>query len=208
LSLHLVSNGKMTLKEFTLIAKQVDSYVDYFHIREKQRSSQEIFDGVLWMLQAGIAPNKILINDRVDVALALGVGGVQLASHSLPTIVVKRQFPNLIVGRSIHSEEEALDAEQAGANFSIYGHIFSTDSKPGLKPRGCKLLNEICKSTTLPIIAIGGITPQNTIEVLRSGAKGIAIISGILDQDDPIQAAYQYKRSIKKWEEEQCGKTL
>jgi thiazole tautomerase (transcriptional regulator TenI) len=198
----------MTLKEFTQIATQVDSYVDYFHIREKQKSAQEIFDGVLEMLNAGIDSNKILINDRVDVALALEVGGVQLAYHSLPTSIVKKQFPDLVVGRSIHSKEEAVDAEQAGANFAIYGHIYTSDSKPGLQPRGCKQLHEICKSTTLPIIGIGGITPQNTMEVLRNGAKGVAVISGILNEPNPIYAAYQYKLAIIKWEEEQCGKTL
>lgn len=198
----------MSLQEFTQIAKQVDSYIDYFHIREKQKSAQEIYDGVSEMLLAGINPSKILINDRVDVALALEVGGVQLAYHSLPTSIVKSQFTNLVVGRSIHSKEEALSAEEASADFAIYGHIFSTDSKPGLQPRGCKLLNEICKSTTLPIIGIGGITPLNTIEVLRNGAKGVAVISGILNQVDPIHAAFQYKQSILKWEEEQREKSL
>jgi thiazole tautomerase (transcriptional regulator TenI) len=202
MNLHVVSNGTMSLKEFANVAKTVDPYVDTFHIREKQKSAKELFEGVQWILDAGIKPDKLIINDRVDVAVALGVGGVQLAYHSLPVDLVRKQFPSLRIGCSTHSEMDVKAAEEGGANLAIYGHIFPSSSKEGLEPRGCERLKEISGSTTLPIIAIGGITPENTSDVLSHGARGIAVISGILNHRDPLRAAMQYRLAITNWKEE------
>ncbi|WP_456276082.1 thiazole tautomerase TenI [Bacillus sp. AK128] len=208
MDLHLLSNGKMSLKEFSEIAKKVDSYVDFFHIREKQKSAKELYEGVQSLLDKGIDSKKIFMNDRVDVAVALGLRGVQLAYHSLPLEVVRKEFPTLAVGCSVHSQSEIRAAEQGGASFAVYGHIFPTNSKPNLMPRGLEELKTICSTTQLPIIAIGGITPENTLDVLRNGANGIAVISGILQQRDPVYAAEQFKEQMFKWEEEQHEKTL
>jgi thiazole tautomerase (transcriptional regulator TenI) len=207
-SLHVVSNGIMSLKEFAQLAKTVDPYIDTFHIREKQKSAKELFEGVQWILDAGIAPDKLVINDRVDVALALGVGGVQLAYHSLSVKVVREQFPSLLIGCSTHSVKEVFDAELGGANFAVFGHVFTTSSKKGLEPRGCMLLREICSNSNVPIIAIGGITPENTRAVFNHGAKGIAVMSGILNHQDPLSAAKQYRLAITNWKEEQHEEAL
>ncbi|WP_246938941.1 thiazole tautomerase TenI [Bacillus pinisoli] len=208
MGLHLVSNGNMTLREFSQIAKQVDPYVDIFQIREKQKTAIELYEGIQLLLDLGISAQKIFVNDRLDVALSLGVAGVQLAYHSLPLKVVKDHFHQLQVGCSIHSWEEALQVESGGASFAMYGHIFSTNSKPGLEPRGCHQLKEVCNRSSIPIIAIGGITPENTRAVLEHGASGVAVISGILGQEDPISAASLYHEIIQKWKEEQREKAL
>ncbi len=206
--IHLVSDGKLALKEFTEIALKVDLFVDYFHIREKQRSALELYEGIQSLLDAGISKEKVVINDRVDVAVALRLNGVQLAHHSLPLKVVKSRFPDLTIGCSTHSLLEAQKAEEGGADYAFYGHIFPSSSKLGLEPRGCKLLEEVTKKVRLPIIAIGGITPENTITVLNHGASGIAVISGILDSKDPQSAAAKYSEVLTRWKEEQHETTL
>ncbi|MFZ3589850.1 thiamine phosphate synthase [Bacillus sp. DJP31] len=208
MGIHLVSNGKLSLKDFAEIASKVDVFVDYFHIREKQKTAFELYEGIQWLLDAGIAKKKIIINDRVDVAVALGVSGVQLAHHSLQVKVVRSTFPNLTIGCSTHSLPELQKGEKGGADYAFFGHIFHSSSKLGLEPRGCKLLEEFSKNISLPIIAIGGITPENTKTVLNHGASGIAVISGILDAKDPHIAAERYSQVLTKWKEEQHETTL
>jgi thiazole tautomerase (transcriptional regulator TenI) len=208
LSLHLLSNGKLSFKEFTEIAVKVNPFVDYYHIREKQKTARDLFEGIEFLIQAGIPAKKIIVNDRIDVAVASGLYGVQLAYHSLPTWIVREKYPSMTIGCSTHSLEEVQDAERGGASFAMFGHIYSSSSKPGLEARGCKQLREISLSTSIPIISIGGITPQNVKEVLEHGASGVAVMSGVLDHSDPQAAAEQYKLAITKWEESKHEKTL
>jgi thiazole tautomerase (transcriptional regulator TenI) len=104
--------------------------------------------------------------------------------------------------------KEVQDAESGGATFALFGHIFSTSSKPGMEPRGCEVLKEISNQTTIPLIAIGGIVPENVSTVLKHGASGVAVMSGILEHDDPYFAAMQYKLAINKWKEVHHEKSL
>lgn len=84
------------------------------------------------------------------------------------------------IGVSVHSIDEAKRAESLGASYLTFGHIFETDCKKGLEPRGLKLLRELCSSVEIPIYAIGGITPQNAYLAVENGAKGVCIMSGIM----------------------------
>jgi thiazole tautomerase (transcriptional regulator TenI) len=208
MSLHVVSNGKLSFEEFTNIAVTVNPFVDYFHIREKQKTAKELFEGISFLLQTGIPAEKIIVNDRIDVTVALGLGGVQLAYHSLPINVVRKRYDNFIIGCSTHSLKEVQNAENEGATFALLGHIFPTSSKHGLEARGCELIKEISCHTTIPIIAIGGISPENTSVVLDHGASGIAVMSGILEHKNPLYATQQYKLAITEWKEAKHEETL
>jgi thiazole tautomerase (transcriptional regulator TenI) len=196
--LHIISTGKQPIEKFVEIASDIQDYVDFFHLREKQMSAAQLYQAVTLLGEKKIPLSKILINDRVDVAWALKVFGVQLAFHSLDVRVVKQAFPGIRVGSSIHSVDEALVASQKGADYAIYGHVFQTNSKPGLPPKGVEKLQEITMNTKLPIIAIGGITPSNSRLVIKAGAKGIAVMSGVLEAEDPIQAVKEYAWSLGK----------
>ncbi|MFD1739070.1 thiamine phosphate synthase [Bacillus salitolerans] len=207
MSIHLVSNGTRSLEHYSHIAKQVDSYVDYFHLREKQLTARELYNGALLLIKTGIQPEKIIINDRIDVAMALGVG-VHLAYHSLPIHEVSRTFPSIQISSSTHSLEEAREKANAGARFLFFGHIYQTSSKPGLNPRGCKKLQNVCQHVTKPVIAIGGITPENVGEVLEHGAAGVAVMSGILNHHNPQASAKQYHLAIKTWKGGHHEKTV
>ncbi|KKK37126.1 transcriptional regulator [Mesobacillus campisalis] len=194
--LHLISTGRQPVGRFARIAKEIQAYVDFFHLREKHLSARQLYQAVTLLIENGIPPAKIIINDRVDVAWAVKAYGVQLAFHSLDVKVVKHSFPEMAVGASVHSLKEAREAFQDGADFGIFGHIFETSSKPGLAPKGLEELKCVTANTNLPIIAIGGIKPSNCREVIQAGAHGIAVMSGILEAENPLQKAKEYRQYL------------
>jgi thiazole tautomerase (transcriptional regulator TenI) len=194
--LHVISDGKLRIEEFVDIAIVIEPYVDKFHIREKQKSAKEIYDSVNLLMDNGIPLSKIIINDRTDVASALHTG-IQLAYHSLSIDIVKQTFTEMHAGCSIHSLEEAIIAQNGGADYLLYGHVFDSSSKKGLHPRGLKELAMIKQAVNIPVLAIGGITPENTQEVLQTNADGIAVMSGIIQSKDPLTAVKQYVKAIE-----------
>ncbi|MEX2461393.1 MAG: thiamine phosphate synthase [Paenibacillaceae bacterium] len=195
--LHIISNNKLALDDFALLAGRIKQFVSAFHLREKTKTARELINGIELLLAAGVSPECIFVNDRVDVAAAMDISGVQLAYHSLAVNQVKRLFPRLKIGKSVHAVDEARLAEEEGADFLIFGHIYPTDSKSGLPSKGVDLLRQVMDNVSLPVIAIGGIKPENTQEILRSGAKGIAVMSGVLDAENPVLVAKTYYDFLK-----------
>lgn len=202
MQLHLITDGKKTKEELVAILSEVHDSVDYIHVREKHRSAKEVFELVDELIRSGVRPGKIIINDRVDVAHVLNVGGVQLAYHSLGVSEIRRNFPELRVGKSVHSYEEAIQAELDGADFILYGHIYSTSSKEGLNPKGLMEFRRLTRSLKIPVIAIGGITPDKHQELRASGAGGIAVMSGIMDAADNVHAAKAFQAALFAEKEE------
>ncbi|MBP1932735.1 thiazole tautomerase TenI [Ammoniphilus resinae] len=194
--LHLISNGKQSLEQFVDLAQQVYEYVTAIHIREKQKTARELSDWVERLIGAGVPREKIYLNDRLDVAWAAGVAGVQLAYHSLEPSVVKRRFPRFRVGRSVHSLQEAKEMESQGVDFLLFGHIYQTGSKPGLAARGIESLKEIVEAVSIPVIAIGGIKVCHIEEIIAAGASGIAVMSGIAGAEDPRGKAKEYMQAM------------
>jgi thiazole tautomerase (transcriptional regulator TenI) len=198
LQIHVVSTGKQTFQQLGDIAKDIDPYVDVFHIREKSKTAKELQDGIETLLRSGIAPSKIFVNDRVDVAWAMDLGGVQLAYHSLDVDRVKERFPGLKVGTSVHSVSEAIEKANAGSDYIVFGHIFETQSKPGLEAKGTDVLRKVVQHVQIPVIAIGGIKPSNVTQVMKTGVAGVAIMSGILEAADPKKEIELYRTAICK----------
>ncbi len=196
-SLHVVSDGRRSLDDFARIAAQIAPYVDKFHIREKQRSAREIYDGVQVLLEKGIPCHQIVIHDRIDVAWMVSTG-VQLAYHSLPVGIVKEKCPHLRAGVSVHSLTEAIESAQSGADYLLFGHIFETECKKGVPAKGIEELKRITMHLRLPVIAIGGIKPENVGAVLDAGAAGVAVMSGILQAESPLAAARKYVEKLKE----------
>ncbi|SFK03661.1 thiazole tautomerase (transcriptional regulator TenI) [Halobacillus dabanensis] len=195
-SIHLISTGDQTFAELTDMVTSVQREVDYLHIREKHRSAAEIFDGLQQLTNAGFPMERIIINDRADVASVAQSFGVQLTHHSLPVSQVKHTFPALNVGKSVHSLEGAIVADQEGADFLIYGNLYPTSSKPGKAGKGLDSLREIVRHVGCPVVGIGGITPERACDVIRTGARGVAVMSGVLKKGDPVKAAQAYRAEI------------
>ncbi|KAA0547475.1 thiazole tautomerase TenI [Bacillus sp. BGMRC 2118] len=203
MGIHLISNGRLSAAQFCEAVQSCSEYVECIHIREKHLSASELFDYVNTLLDRGISSEKLIMHDRVDVAMASGVRRVQLTTRSLPVSIVKETFPSLFIGCSTHSLEEVKIAEAGGADFVLYGHVYKTTSKPGLEPRGITQVKGITSQTIVPLIAIGGITPENTRTVMQNGASGIAVMSGILDASNPSHSARQYWDALQEWKEVQ-----
>jgi thiamine-phosphate pyrophosphorylase len=132
----------------------------------------------------------LLINERVDVAAVAPAGGVQLGEAALSASSARQLLPaGSLVGRSVHSVEGAVQATSDGADFLVVGTMFATRSHPGEEPAGPGLLRQVAGRCDLPLIGIGGITPENVDSVIEAGASGVAVIRSILAADDPGHAA-------------------
>jgi thiamine-phosphate pyrophosphorylase len=134
---------------------------------------------------------RLLINDRIDVALAVAADGVHLGGHSLPVAVARRLLgPQRLLGVSTHQRDEIAAAATAGADFVTFGPVFATPSKlPYGPPVGLEALCLACQNSPLPVFALGGIKPCHLAAVQASGAAGTAVIAAIIAADDPCSAA-------------------
>lgn len=134
---------------------------------------------------------NFIVNDRVDIALAVEADGVHLGWQSLPFPVVRRLVGSeRLIGVSTHNRQEALQAQSGGADYVTFGPVFDTPSKAGLlNPTGVEEIQRLKKEIHIPIVALGGINERNVEAVLDEGTDGIAVISSIMQSDDPEKAA-------------------
>jgi thiamine-phosphate pyrophosphorylase len=161
-------------------------------LRDKTRSSGELFriaHELREITRAGGA--GFIVNDHPDVALACGACGVHLGQgDTSPASVRMRAPPGFIIGVSVGSTREALKAEQDGADYLALSPTFSTGSKADAGPgHGCRVLADICRHVSIPVIAIGGISPSNIPDVIHAGAEGVAVISAVVARPDIAGAA-------------------
>jgi thiamine-phosphate pyrophosphorylase len=128
---------------------------------------------------------KLIVNDRVDIALACDADGVHLGQEDLPLAIGRKLTGQKIVGISTHDIDQAKEAEQSGADYIGFGPMFGTTTKAtGYSARGVEMLRQVRAAVKLPIVAIGGINEQNVRQVWQAGADSAAIISDILGADD------------------------
>jgi thiamine-phosphate pyrophosphorylase len=167
---------KCSLEE--TLAQAIDAGVDGVQIREKDLAARRL----LTITQAAVVrarhkgSTRIMVNDRVDVALAAGAHGVHLSTRSLPVNEARRITPEgFIIGMSCHSLAEARAAELAGADYILLGPIFSTPSKLQYgAPLGLSTLREVTSKVSIPVFALGGISLDRVAECRENGAAGIA----------------------------------
>lgn len=141
-----------------------------------------------WEDYAALAKQVISLCQAAGVSCYLN--GFPRAGEQLGHPWLQLSFPLLLeygrprgtqrLGISVHSVEEAVRAQQLGADFLMAGHIFSTDCKPGLPPRGLEFLQQVCQAVTIPVYAIGGITPENAPLAIQAGAEGVCVMSGAM----------------------------
>ena len=156
-------------------------------LRERDLSARELLT-LAREVQAVTASRRsqLLINDRIDVALALEGVGVHLRSNSLPVSVARQLLgARRLLGISVHAVEEAVQAESQGADYIVLGPIYETPSKQMFgPPLGIHTLEKACRLVRIPIIGIGGVTAARAREMRRAGAFGVAVITAILGAAD------------------------
>lgn len=162
------------------ILRAVKSGIDLIQIREKDLNDRQLLELSRKIVNAaeGISTH-ILLNDRLDIALAAGVAGVHLGSHTAPIEVVRQHAPQgFLIGASTHSLEEAVTAEEGGADFIVFGPVFYTPSKAKYgKPVGVEALKAVCARISIPVFPLGGIQSENFGKLLDIPIAGIAGIS-------------------------------
>lgn len=195
------------------IAALASAGVDWIQIREKDLSGKAIAaltHHSLQLVSQHTSPaigTRLLVNDRLDVALAERAHGVHLGENSLPVSEAKRlvaasraaQNPagDFLVGVSCHSLESAKSAAKSGADYIFFGPIFATPSKAAYgAPQGLQRLAEICAALSIPVLAIGGITLENISSCLAAGASGIAAIRLFQDASQPVSIVRAIRQQV------------
>ncbi len=141
----------------------------------------------------------LIINDNVEVALACGAAGVHLGQQDMPIAQARRMAgPDLILGASAHTVQEALEAQAAGADYLGVGAVFSTSTKADASPLPLTTLREICAAVSIPVVAIGGITETNLLQLTGCGATGVAVVSAIFGAPDPGAATARLVRLARQ----------
>ena len=132
----------------------------------------------------------LIVNDRVEAAVAASADGVQLGEGAMPVSGARAVAGGaLLIGRSVHSTHAALEAEAQGADFLVLGTVFPSRSHPGAPAGGVELVREVTAAVGLPVVGIGGIAPETAGAVIEAGGSGVAVISAILGDADPERAA-------------------
>jgi thiamine-phosphate pyrophosphorylase len=188
-----VTDRNALVEHFSLaenVARAVAAGIDWIQIREKDLSARELLElarAAVKVAASSQNATRIILNDRLDVALAAGAGGVHLGEASMPVAAVNAwrrdaairdsSLRGFLIGASCHSMEAVRAAEVDGADYVIFGPVFSTPSKEKFgAPQGIKLLAEASKTVRIPVLAIGGITEANAQECFSAGAAGVAAI--------------------------------
>lgn len=164
----------------------LESGVSIVQYRAKEKDSLHMYEEALTLKKLCDTYNKsFIVNDRLDIAMAVGADGVHLGQSDIPCAIARRILGNsFIIGVSAHNEIEAKKAESDGANYLGCGAVFGTSSKTGVNTLGLKNLNKICSAVSIPVVGIGGISANNYKDVLAAGAHGAAFISGILKAEN------------------------
>ena len=140
----------------------------------------------------------LIVNDRVDVALAVGADAVQRTHTSLAVDDMRAiAGARLRIGASVHSLDDARDAEACGADWIVFGPVYDTASKRQYgAPQGLEKLAAVVRAVRIPVVAIGGITPARVSEVRGAGARGVGVISAILSADSPAEATRTFLKAL------------
>ena len=157
------------------VARAVAAGVDLIQVREKDLAAMDLLDLVCRIRDTAAShpgsKTKVVVNGRLDIALIAGIDGVHLPADGFPASEVRPHVRTL--GVSCHSTEEAIQSERDGVDYIIFGPVFET---PGKKAVGIDALRQVVQSVKIPVLAIGGITSENSPAVLKAGASGIAAI--------------------------------
>ena len=202
-SLYLVTDRSLALgRELVdIVAAAVQGGVTVVQIREKGAVTRE-FLALAQALKALLDPRGIplIVNDRLDLALACEAAGVHLGQEDLPCDLARRLLgPERLLGVSVSTPEEARQAEAAGADYLGVSPIFVTPTKRDTPvATGLAGLRLIRAVTALPLVAIGGLSATNAAEVMAAGADGIAVVSALMAAADPREAARALKSAISR----------
>ncbi len=202
MGIYVITDSRLSLGRTNLevVRQATGAGARLIQLREKELSTRELVamgEALLEVTRAAGA--LLLVNDRVDVALAIGADGVHLGQDDLPANLARGILgPGKIIGVSAESPAEARAGEESGADYLGVGPIYATSTKADAgTPHGPALIGRIKAATSLPVVAIGGIKAQNATEVGRAGADGIAVVSAVVARPDIGRAVLELDRAFR-----------
>jgi len=202
LRLYLVTDRALSLgrSEAQVVRAAAAGGVSAVQLRGKDMTSRELYETGLTLRRLCSQLSLLfMVNDRLDIALAVGADGVHLGQDDLPLSAARRLAPGMLLGATVGSPEEAREAESMGADYLGTVAVFPTGTKAySGPPIGIEGLRRLCASTTLPVVAIGGIGEGNASSVLQAGAAGIAVVSAIVSAPDITGAAKRLRRVVEE----------
>ncbi|MCM2465269.1 thiamine phosphate synthase [Methanoculleus oceani] len=187
------------LSHAELARRAVAGGADAVQLRDKRLSGRKLFDAASEIREVTHDAGALfIVNDRLDVALAVGADGVHLGESDLPIGHARRLAPpGFVIGASVGSVATAVRAREEGADYVALSPTFATGSKDDAGPgHGLAVLSAIRAAVPLPLVAIGGITAGNVSDVIAAGADGVAVISAIVGQEDVTAAARDLRNRI------------
>ena len=201
LKLYLVTDRRLALGRSLeeVVEEAIKGGVTLVQLREKEASANEFYH-LAMRLKKLLTPRRIplIINDRLDIALACDAEGIHIGQNDLPFPIVRRLLGNdKIIGLSVESLQDAEEANMWDADYIAVSPVFGTPTKTDTAPAlGSDGLRQIASISRHPVIGIGGINLINTPEVIASGASGVAIVSAIMSAADPREAACRFREVI------------
>lgn len=177
------------------LAKIAEAAPKYIVLREKDLDESEYRTLAEKAIEiCSNSETKLILHYYWKTAIELGKDSIHLPLHILRELSAeyKRRFS--LIGVSCHSVEDALEAKALGAGYITAGHVFATDCKKGLPPRGLDFLREVCQSVDMPVYAIGGISPENFSQVMEAGASGACVMSGFMKSAQPKELMSKFNR--------------
>lgn len=182
----ITADGLSQDRLIEMVSSILNGGIRWIQYRDKQRTRKEIYYNSLRLRELTSEYNAFLtINDYADIALAVDADGVHLGQDDLPLQEAKKIMRGKIIGISTHSLNQALEAEEGGADYIGFGPVFHTTTKDAGEPKGLNLLKEVALSVKIPVIAIGGINVHNVKTVFEQGCYGVAVSSGLISKDIP-----------------------
>jgi len=180
------------------VAEACRSGVRAVQLREKDLSGGALYGQARELRKVTrCTESKLFINDRVDIALAVGADGIHCPENGLPIDTVRRLYPEAMVGASAHSLERATEAGTCGAAFILFGPVFPTPSKAKYgDPMGLKALSIVAKGAGRPVFAVGGITPENAHLCLENGATGVGVVSAIMSASNISEVIGAFRNTL------------
>lgn len=203
LSLYLVTDDELLKGRnfFDVIEDAVKGGVTMIQLREKNNSSREFYEKALKCKEI---TNKyqipLIINDRIDIALAVNADGIHVGQKDIPVNAVKKIAGNtMIVGATANTVELAKEAQEQGADYVGAGAVFPTSTKLDAKALSLETLKKITKEISIPVVAIGGISYENAERLKNTKIAGIAVSSAIMGKQNAIEAARKLKEIVQSW---------
>ncbi len=200
-TLYVITDAKLSRGRSHLEVAQaaIEGGASVIQFREKEMTTRQLVEMARKIKElTDEAYIPLIINDRLDVGLAVDAGGVHVGQDDMPAVLARQLMGRKIVGVSATTVEEALQAQADGADYLGVGPIYPTGTKPdAVPPIGLEGLAQIVRAVEIPVVAIGGISEENAAEVIACGADGVAVISAVVSAPDIAAAARHLRETVE-----------